>query len=309
MKNRIVLLPIICLIVGSLLSFNSTNPKLEIHKDVSRYILINSLAVDSIHHNAALLIEDQLTVSHNENLFHNNNQYGHGCNYEYSMQFWGNSNQLLKEIPYNRECERFVNHDDTIKSLMQAYIRQLESAPTHFIYNLKVDILKTPKALFKEFEAQGLNIFFLDDATAHLSTLTFSFKQSTVAKDVVSDQQLDAFIEQNKLDAVNSIDLIVDEIAKLTKVESQSEITFPRHSFSGETIVDEAVITLSLANGKNHMEIRELIKANKGEVGELTSPANYYVQLVHESNNLSEIETITSKFEYINKVSEYTSNK
>ena len=298
MKTKF-LLPVV---VTILFLFNFIDVLGQADSITQKYILIKSAflkTADSSINNSVLLIEDQEAINQNEKLFNNNNTYGHGCGYDYCIQFWKGSKKANREIHYSPKCERFVNHNDSIRRLLNGYVTQLNTAPTHYIYNLKIAIAATPDHLLQEFAKAGLKPFFLDNNTEHLSSLTFRYKQVTSLKGIVHEHIIEEKIEQNKQDAVGSIEALIKTISTITKVEGQSEISYPLHSLGGGNIIDQAQITLQLANGVNHFEIRELIKELNGELVELTSPENYYVQLVNDNASLDKIKTLMSEYSFV----------
>lgn len=305
MKTNLLLL--FCILTISV-AFTTIEPPTPVEYKTAKYILIKNSFLepaDSSISNAALLIEDKQEVEHNVGMFIGNNTYGHGCGFDYSIQFWESSKKLIQNINYSSKCEKFLNHNDSIRSLLQYCINDLETKPTHYIYNLQIPTTKSPKSLIQEFSNANLHLFFLEGNDGHSTKLTFSYKQKTTVVDAADNNLLKVKMKQNKADAVQSINAIIDSINGVTLVEQQSDIHYTMHSFAGVDIIDQAEVSLKLSSGVNHMEIRERIKTLNGEVIELSSPQHYYVQLVHPSNSLDDIKTQISKFSYVTNMFEY----
>ena len=132
-------------------------------KEPTKYIVVKNAFFNrsNIYQpNATLLISDTKEIIENEQLFLGKKAYNHACGYHYAIQFWTDSEKVIGDIPFNQECEEFVENNDKAQLKIQTYVAQLETNPTHYIYNLQIPVNIEPKDLLKSFDNSGLHLFF-----------------------------------------------------------------------------------------------------------------------------------------------------
>lgn len=255
--------------------------------------------------NAALLITDIKEITENEDLFFENRTYGHACGYHYAIQFWASPEDQLDDIAFNQECEEFLQNDSKIQTKMKRYIKQLETNPTHYIYNLKIPVTIDPKDINQLINENGLYLFFMNGTDNHHTTLGFSFEQVTPIKE---SNDRTKWIEErvdNEKNAIIKINEIVDSLKAISTVISQSEISFPMQSFGGGKITHKGEISLKFKNGTDLKEVKEIIERNKGKVGNDSTPQHYFIQLVDNQSNLDLVIEKLKKFKFVTAVYEY----
>lgn len=259
--------------------------------------------------NAALLITDTKEITHNEQLFLDNKTYGHACGYHYAIQFWVSPDNQIDNIPFNQECEEFLRSNSKIQSKMHGYIKQLETKPTHYIYNLQIPVTIEPKDILKAFDNSGLNMFFMDGISNHHTTLGFTYLQTTPIKELVDRSKWQGEQDDNARNATKKINEIVDSIKTVAMIIEQSEISFPMQSFGGGTIDHKGAISLKFKNGTDLKQMKEIIEQNNGQVGDENNPQHYYVQLVDTSDNLENVREILKTYKQVADIYEYPKRK
>jgi len=297
-------------IVGLLFAFSGQRIPFTTGK--TKYIVIKNAFFNRSNiykSNAALLITDTKEIADNEKLFLDNKTYGHACGYHYAIQFWVSADNQIDDIPFNQECEEFMRSNSKIQSNMNGYIKQLETKPTHYIYNLQIPVTNEPNDILKSFDNSELNLFFMDGISNHYTTLSFSFLQVTPIKDLVDRSKWQGEQDDNAKNAIKKINTIVDSIKTVATIIEQSEVSFPMQSFGGGTIDHQGAISFKFQNGTDLKQVKEIIERNNGKVGSENNPLHYFIQLVDTSNNLDEIKVKLKNFKLVTGIYEYPKTK
>jgi hypothetical protein len=310
-RTKIILTLIgLTFIVGLLLAFSGQRIPFTTGK--TKYIVIKNAFFnrsDIYKPNAALLITDTKEIADNEGLFLDNKTYGHACGYHYAIQFWVSPDNQIDDIPFNQECEEFLRSNSKIQSKMKGYIKQLETKPTHYIYNLQIPVTVEPKDISKYFDNSGLHLFFMNGTSSHYTTLGFTFLQVTPIKDLVDRTKWQGEQDDNAKNATKKINEIVDSIKTVATIIEQSEISFPMQSFGGGTIDHQGAISLKFKNGTDLKQVKEIIERNNGKVGSENNPLYYYIQLVDTSDNLETVKDKLKNFKLATAIYEYPKTK
>lgn len=259
--------------------------------------------------NAALLITNTKEITDNERLFLDNKTYGHAFGYHYAIQFWVSPDNQIDDIPFNQECEEFLLRNSKIQSKMKGYIKQLETKPTHYIYNLQIPVTIEPKDILNAFDNSGLHLFFMDGISNHYTTLSFTYLQTTPIKELVDRSKWQGEQDDNAKNATKKINEIVDSIKTVATIIEQSEISFPMQSFGGGTIDHKGALSLKFKNGTDLKEVKEIIERNNGEVRDENNPQHYYVQLVDTSDNLENVRERLKNYSQVTDIYEYPKGK
>ena len=297
-------------IVGLLFAFSGQRIPFTTGK--TKYIVIKNAFFNSSNiykPNAALLITDTKEIADNERLFLDNKTNGHACGYHYAIQFWVSPDDQIDDTPFNQECVEFLRSNSKIQSKMKGYIKQLETKPTHYIYNLQIPVTIEPKEILKSFENSGLHLFFMDGTSNHYKTLGFAYLQVTPIKDLVDRSKWQGEQDDNMKNAITKINAIVDRIKAVSTIIEQSEISFPMQSFGGGTIEHQGVISLKFKNGTDLKQVKEIIERNNGKVGSENNPQHYFIQIVDTSDNLDEIKVKLKNYKLVTGIFEYPQTK
>jgi len=277
----------------------------------TKYIVIKSAFFnrsDILKENAALLITDKKEIAENERLFLDNLTSGHACGYHYAIQFWQSPDKQIDDIPFNQECEEFLQNNSKIQSKMNGYIKQLETKPTHYIYNLCLSAAIEPDEVLKSFKDSGLYLFFMNKSSNRYASLTFSYLQVATLKEMTDRSKWQAEQDTNEKNATKKIKAIVDSVKMVSTIIEKSKISFPMQGF-GRTIEHQAEITLKFKNGTDLQMIKSIIERNNGKIEIENNPLNYFIQLVDTSNNLEIVKEKLKDNKYVTGIYEYPQTK
>lgn len=281
-----------------------------------------------IKRNGALLITDKNQLQEHEQLFLGNFHNGrHGCNYNYQIQFWASTDDLVGDIPFHNGCEEFYHHNAAVYAKMRAHIKQISTKPTHYIYNLKVPVTVDPETLKKFFAGTSLPVFFFEGKTDYFSSLTFTYQKNSKwppigmrpypTGEYNAEERIKYGNEKRKYEkeheqlTENEANLIVDETRKIIPVKDQS---VPRTTHvnpwppQGEK-ADKVEVTVKFANGADLTKVKELIIARGGKVENEHHPAHWFVQLVDTSDKLDVIKAKLVNYKFVEDVYEYPNRK
>jgi hypothetical protein len=192
---------------------------------------------------------------------------------------------------------------------MKGYIKQLETKPTYYIYNLQIPVTIEPKDILKAFDNSGLHLFFMDGVSNHHTTLGFTYLQTTPIKELVDRSKWQGEQDDNAKNAIKKMNAIIDSIKTVATIIEQSKISFPMQSFGGGTIDHQAAISLKFKNGTDLKQVKEIIERNNGEVGDENNPQHYYVQLVDTSDNLENVRERLKNYRQVTDIYEYPKRK
>jgi hypothetical protein len=300
---KIAFTAILTILVFGSFSFRPSPPPAE-----TKYILVkNAFFKESgiLKPNAALLITNETEIQENEALFLNNHASAHTCGYHYAIQFWKNPEELIDDIPFNEECERFTHNDRKIQSKMRAYIRQLETKPTHYIYNLKIPVTADPQTIVNTFSNSDLKIFFLRGKSEHYASVTLAYSSVTPIKNLDDRSKWDQEQKDNAENATKKIMAIIENIQAIEPIVEQSNITFPWESFGGGNIEHVGEITLRFRSGTDLTKIKQTIIAGGGRIEGEQTPESYFVQLVDASENVRAVRAKLKDYPIVTGVYEY----
>lgn len=107
--------------------------------------------------NGAVLVTDKDSIAFIENLFKDNALSAEcACGFDYQILFLDENNeQELIELFYNDN--QYERHNEEIKKTINDLEEQLYKSPTHYVYDVKVEI--KPDLAMKEFRRQNYFVF------------------------------------------------------------------------------------------------------------------------------------------------------
>lgn len=312
MKKVIVLIVLFCVVVcGQHENYINWQHKNYINK--TNYILFKKMTFaftstprksPDVKKNAALLITNKKEIAENERLFHNNYKPS-PCGHEFNIQFWQSADKQLDDIIFEREdCG-----DKKLNQKMEGYIKQLETKPTHYIYNLQIPVTVEPDEVIKSFKGSGFNLFFMDKEEDRYVSLSFSYLHETLRKEIHDRSKWLGEQDANKEKAIQKVNAIVDSIKKISTIIKQPEIEFPMASFGRDVISHTIKATVYFKNGMDLQQVKEIIKRNNSIIGQENRPLNYCVQLVDTLDNLETIKEKLKGYTFVTGIYEYPNSK
>jgi hypothetical protein len=259
------------------------------------YVIVKSAFMNPsniLKKNAALFITNKEELDNDQQLFLAERRYSHLCGYDYDIQFWINPDSLLKETAINSRCDIYTYQPAKAHDQVAYYVHKLETAPTHFIYNLKLSVENEPEEVKNVFKNSGLNLFFIDGASKRLPSLYLYYDYS---ENVIQD----SLIEHS----TRKIQNIIEKINSNFKLLNQSAIFFDHFN----TNYVGGGLNLEFAKGSDLEKVAKIINNEKGAKAiEIKKPISYYVQLIDTSSNIENIKLKLKGYKIIKGISEYS---
>jgi len=272
------------------------------------YILVKSAFFNEtkiLKPNAALLLTNKKEIFEDQELFLADQEYAHTCGYDYSIQFWKDSDSLSHKVDLNSKCEIFSYKPSEAKERLDYYKRKLETTPTHYIYNLKLSVLTEPAKVKAIFINSGMKLFFIDDASNRFPSINFSYRQDTLVGEFANDHSWEIAEKENKEKSEKIINTIIEKVKGVASVVKQSDIFYNSYGRSNKYMTHNGQVNLKFQNGTNLTKVSDVITKEGAVVDYANNPESYYVQLVDTSANLEKVKTKVKKYKIINDVSEY----
>lgn len=261
--------------------------------------------------NGALLITDAKTIQEHERLFIDNRSENHACSYHYQIQFWAGADDRVGDFPFNQNCEEFYRNSKEIHALMGVYIQQIESKPTHYIYNLKIPATMAPEDVKKSIINSNLNILFFAGRHTNYSYLTFSYEHISLIKESLDKIKWKGEQEENKKLAIEKISTLINDIL----LQVSSTVQPPANdwhwseSFGGGTIKHKATVSLKFATADDLSKAKSIILSRGGIIRREQIADHYFIQLVDISNKLDIVKAKLSPYKFVLDTYEYPNTK
>jgi len=299
----IIITIIIAIVFAMVQHFNNQKSELVIKDRESNpgkvtkieYLIVKSAFMNDskiFRKNAALFITNKEEINKDQELFLADRKYSYLCGYDYAIQFWRNSDSLESEMSINSKCESFNYKPKESYEQLASYLQKLETAPTHYIYNLKLSVQTEPEELKKIFNNSGLRLFFMENASKRFPSVYLYYDYT---ENVIDDS-----LKKHSEKKINSI---IEKIKTNSKLLHQSKIYFDH--YYGNSI--GGGLDLKFAKGTDLNKIVKLISNEKGAKAKLMeTPATYYVQLIDTSSNLESIRQKLINYKIIQGIYEYT---
>lgn len=112
--------------------------------------------------NAAVLITDKDSIKYFEDLFFDNPFVSMcPCGYNYRIHFFDeNGNSIWNEMYY--PSNRYTHSNDEIKNIVDSLAFRLHNRPSHYIYNIMIDVC--PEIAINELKAEGYFPLIMTDS-------------------------------------------------------------------------------------------------------------------------------------------------
>ena len=255
--------------------------------------------------NAALLLTNKEEIFEDQELFLAEQEYIHLCGYDYSIEFWKDSDSLSHRVYLNSRCERFSYKPAKAKERLDYYKRKLETTPTHYIYNLKLSVLTEPSKVKAIFKNSGMKLFFIDDATNRFPSIIFSYRHDTLVGGFASDHSWKIAEIKNKEKSEKIINEIVEKVKGIACVVKQSDIFYNSYGRSDKYMTHNGQVNLKFQNGTNLTKVSDVITKEGAVINYVENPEYYNIQLVDTLENLENVKMKVKKYKIIIDVSEY----
>ena len=252
--------------------------------------------------NAALLITDKKEIKTDAEMFLAECKMAHLCGYHYRILFWTNTDSLLGDRYVNQKCEIWDYKPEEAQKKLTYYVKQLETAPTHYVYSLEIPASMEPNEIREALKDSELNLFFIDGEEARFPSISFSYEHYSqtylsLEKNASNEDFLKA-IKENEAESRKIFKKIVEDIKSVSSIVNESDIYYSSFCWKGS-------IDITFEKGTNLSKVLTILKQAGAKIEEINNPKTYLVQVVDTSANIKEIKHKFKKYNFIKKITEY----
>jgi len=322
-KNTIFIITALILVVVVIIAFG-----LYKHKSITKplfvpipgkveeieFILIKSAfgfdKPEILKPNAAILITNKNEIIEDQQWFLAPKEVNSMClnGSIYSIQFWKNSEIISHDIGIDGFTSFSYKPEETYKRL-QLYKKQLEKAPTHYIYNLKLSTTLEPQEVKNTFKNTGLKIIFIDNPSSRFPSVSFSYRLNMFVGKNPSESEWNKAEKENERKSREIFKRMIEKIKNTVSIIEQSEIFYNSYGRSNEIMTHNGEVTLKFKKGTDLARISKTLKNEGATIQDTTNPTSYYVQLVDSSSNLEIVRLKLKEYKIITGVYDYSGQK
>ena len=247
--------------------------------------------------NAALLLSDEEEIKADAEMFLAKTESAHLCGYNYRISFWTNTNKLFGGRSVNETCEIFGYKHEKARKKLAYYIKQLETAPTHYIYSLEIPVSMEPNDIREKLKDSKLKLFFIQGEKKRLPSIRFWLYieiANSGGREKVKEASKKIFQE------------IVEKIKSVSSVVNESDIFYSLSGSRDNYEYREGSVKLTFEKGADLSNAVRILEEEGAKTVKIHNPSTYYVQVVDTSANLEYIKEILKPYEFIKEITEYT---
>ena len=259
--------------------------------------------------NAALLISNKEEIKADAKMFLSERKSYHLCGYHYRFLFWTNTDSLFGKTSVNERCEAFGYQPIEANKKLAYYIKQLESAPTHYIYSLKIPVSIEPNEIRAKLKDAELHLFFIDGEQTRLPSICFSYYSKLFVKENAKNNDWEKAYKENEEAAKKKFKELVEKVKSISSIVEVSDM---RNTLSGglnDYAYRRDYIDITFQKGTDLSKIVMLLEQEGAKVERQNNPSTYCVQVVDTSDNIKYIKDKLKQYVFIEKITEYKSNE
>ncbi|MBB4034585.1 uncharacterized protein YlbG (UPF0298 family) [Dysgonomonas hofstadii] len=293
MKRFIILLIVIC---NLLLFVNCKGNDTPLAGKTQYIVFANNYFWEDADNNA-IMITDSLEIDRLEKLLVGNElKELCKCGYDYQIQFFNEKNELLYSRILNTETDTYEKYNEDIKTIMRGLTGRIRDTPTHYVYNLQIDVHMPSDSIIKFLKEGGLYAFMLGFQEEQYPKLKLTY-----CEHYTDDENLDGSEERFK-EIEEKIKFYVQPVETSfihrTTTNETKYVDFKTNKISRLYYFPAKTNMDSLISQVNTLGVDYLF-------AESCSPY-YYVQLLSNNNNIEEVSGLLKKYPFISRVSKAT---
>jgi hypothetical protein len=233
-----------------------------------------------------------------------NDRAPHACGYHYELQVWAGADRPLERVPWNVECEELARDDAEIHRTMAAFVRRLETRPSHWVYGVAVPVALEPADAILRLERAGHAVFAMDGDEGRYPAVVFRYALEAVHADWQDISGWDAEEAANERKVAEAMEGIARDVGREVRLHGKTEPRFVGGVFSGR-FSQELELTLFLEPGADPARARALVEARGGKVESTTRPETYELQVVDPSPDVAAVRARLAPLRFVRGVRAY----
>ncbi len=205
------------------------------------YVLIHKGKLLEGQGNEALILHNASEIEQLLGLLSENATELHACSFHWRFWFLRNPGEATVHA-HNQDCERYRKYNRKIHTMFNQYFETIHSAPSHFLYNVDVDVRYAPEVIISQFMKKNVYVFFLSGEEQRFPSLRIRAK-ATVSINNTAEGREQADEQSRKL-----VIMKLQDVGHTLKNTYQiKKISPPRHTQTGsrkKTVENEYEITV-----------------------------------------------------------------
>lgn len=245
--------------------------------------------------NAAILISDKDSIKELKELLFNNELLGeYKCGYNYQIQFMtNNGKEIEKKLYLNTECDIYKRDHKRIAEFINSFIARIKNHPTHYIYNLKIDVRISADYVVSLLREDSLNVFLLSDYHEQFPKLKLTYCEPCIQNRTLDDA------ERRYKEITTNIEFDIypidsSTIYRTTKYQSKY-VDFKTNKISRLYYFPTNTDIKSVIKQIDELKINYLFAESCSQY--------YYLQLLSK-DSIPKVSVLLSKYPFINDVVE-----
>lgn len=291
MKTKLI---IAALFIGVFLSFSCKKDN-GVSGKTEYIVFTNAYFWKETNNNNAILITDPTKIREVERLLIGNDLI-EACSsgYDYKIQFFDANHKLIYFRSINTECDTYKNHNKEIREKIKRLAEQTQSVPTHYLYNLKINVRTSSDSVIKILKQENLDSFILgrqedrypklkltycepDENDRNLNDAEAKFKEIIQEIDFKTQPIDSSYIHRTTKHQTKYVDFRTNKISCI-------------YYFPTDTNIDSIIKQI------NELKIEYFFAE--------TCPEYYYIQLLYKEKNIESVSDYLKKYKFIEGISE-----
>ena len=280
--------------------------KLVNTKDIKYELIMiasSSFEKDILKPNVALLITDKEEIKADAEMFLAKPNMAHLCGHHYRILFWTYTDSLFGVRYVNKECEFYGYKPEEAREKVTHYAKKLETAPTHYIYNLEIPVSIEPNEIRKKLKDSELKLFFID-GVIRFPSIRFSYEHFSQAylalEKKSSSKDRDKAIKENEIESRKIFKELVEKVKSASSVVSVSDIYYySSYYWKGH-------IDVWFEMGTDFSSAVTILEQAGAKIEYKNTPTTYRVQVVDTSADIKEIKRKLKPYPIVMGIAEYT---
>ncbi len=282
-------------------------------KDVKYELIMNAFFFENNIQkpNAALLITDKKEIKADAKMFLTERKSYHLCGYHYRFLFWTTTDNLFGDISVNEKCEDFSYKPKESQEKLTYYIKQLETAPIHYVYTLEIPVSMEPNEIREKLKDSKLILCFVDGEKARFPFIRFSYKHySGHWKNANGETDWKKSTKKNEIGSREAFEKLVKKVESVSSVVNEWDVHYMGNGVVGDTLFyQKGHVELLFKTGTDLSKAVTVLEQAGAQVERKNNPTTYFVQVVDTSADIEDIKRILKPHSFITGITEYTNDR
>lgn len=260
---------------------------------------------DSLRSNSALLITDKEIIEESQKCFLTERSIYHKCDYDYKAFFIVCPDSVYKAIELNSKCESFAYNPLKSQKLLDKLGNDIETKPTHYIYNVQVPVSVEPNTVIKDFKKLNLTTYLITDKFNAYPYLKFSFTHNQYLERNKENEEtwIEKAGKNNEIKTREIVSHIIDKLDKNKTIVNRYELGIYTNWF--DSLTSKCVMELNFRKDTDLKKVCKLLEKEGAEIKSIKNPETYYIQIVDTTMSIDFLTKKLERIKYVISISKF----